>query len=142
MTEALELVGTERVLEIGTGSGYQAAVLALLVAELYTVEIVPELALRARTILEGLGYRNVHPRIGDGRHGWPEHAPFDRIVITAGAPAVPTELLEQLAEGGILVAPIGPPAMQRLHRLRKLGGRVFAEDLGGVAFVPLAGAAP
>jgi protein-L-isoaspartate(D-aspartate) O-methyltransferase len=139
MTEALELVGTERVLEIGTGSGYQAALLGVLAGQVYTLEIVAELGARAAIVLQKLGFDNVHASIGDGRRGWPERAPFDRIVVTAGAPAVPTELLEQLGDPGILVAPIGPPSAQRLRRLRKLGGRIFADDLGGVAFVPLAG---
>jgi protein-L-isoaspartate(D-aspartate) O-methyltransferase len=137
MTEALDLRGNERVLEIGAGSGYQAAVLSVLVGEVYTIEIVPELGERARKVLADLGYANVHVRIGDGRLGWPEHAPFDRVILTAGAPAVPQELFTQLADGGILVAPVGPMWSQNLLRYDKSGTRITARNLGPVAFVPL-----
>lgn len=140
MTEALDLTGKERVLEVGTGSGYQAAILGELAAEVYTVEIVPELGERARDVLRKLGYRNVHVRIGDGREGWPEHAPFDRIIVTAGTPAVPGELMQQLAPEGILVAPVGPEGLQSLLRYRRKSGGMTSEDLGPVAFVPLTGA--
>jgi len=138
MTDALELQGRERVLEIGTGSGYQAAILSLLASEVYTIEIVKELAEQARARLLALGYANVHVRAGDGYAGWPDQAPFDRIVVTAAPDELPRTLLGELAEGGILVAPVGPSGWtQRLLRYRKKGGRVSSEDLGGVAFVPM-----
>jgi len=138
MTEALELHGHERVLEIGTGSGYQAAILSLLASEVYTIEVVKELAEEARRRLEELGYANVHVRTGDGYLGWPEKAPFDRIIVTAAPDEVPRALFDQLADGGILVAPVGPGGWtQRLLRYRKKGGRLTSEDLGGVAFVPM-----
>ncbi|HEU5480898.1 MAG TPA: protein-L-isoaspartate(D-aspartate) O-methyltransferase, partial [Candidatus Tumulicola sp.] len=107
MSEALELDGRERVLEVGTGSGYQAAVLSLLAAEVYSIELVPELASSARARLERLGYANVHVRQGDGYQGWIEQAPFDRIVLTAAPPDVPDTLFDQLRDGGLLVAPTG-----------------------------------
>ena len=138
MTAALELGGKERVLEIGTGSGYQAAILSLLAREVYTIEIVPQLAEQARERLERLGYANVHVLAGDGYKGWPEHAPFDRIIVTAAPETVPQALLDQLADGGILVAPIGPTeTVQELMRYRKSGGHVASEDLGAVRFVPM-----
>jgi protein-L-isoaspartate(D-aspartate) O-methyltransferase len=137
MTEALDLGGDERVLEIGTGSGYQAAVLALLARDVYTIEIVEPLGERARAILAELGYANVHVRIGDGHAGWPEHAPFDRILLTACSPAVPQALFDQLGDGGVLVAPVGTPRSQNLLRYEKSGADVRAVSLGPVAFVPL-----
>jgi protein-L-isoaspartate(D-aspartate) O-methyltransferase len=138
MTEALELRGAERVLEIGTGSGYQAAVLSLLVPEVYTIEVVSPLALESRARLEELGYTNVHVRSGDGYAGWREHAPYDRILVTAAPEEVPQALFEQLAAGGILVAPVGPvDATQRLVRFREVAGDFKREDLGAVRFVPM-----
>lgn len=139
MTEALELGGHERVLEIGTGSGYQAAVLSLLAREIFTVERIAELADDARARLAGLGYANVRVRTGDGYEGWPEEAPFDRIVITAAPDAIPPALLDQLGPGGILVAPVGEqgPFGQRLVRLRRRNGTLESDDLGGVAFVEM-----
>ncbi len=138
MTEALELRGSERVLEIGTGSGYQAAVLSMLVSEVYSVEVVHELAQDARVRLARLGYGNVHVRAGDGYVGWREHAPFERVLVTAAPDEVPQELFDELGEGGILVAPVGPSeGQQRLLRYRKSGGRVVQEDLGAVRFVPM-----
>lgn len=107
MTHLMQLGGNEKLLEIGTGSGYQAAVLAELGAEVWTVERIPELGAAAQTRLAELGYADIHIRIGDGNLGWPEHAPYDRIIVTAGAPAVPTALLDQLIPGGRLVIPIG-----------------------------------
>ncbi len=141
MTEALELEPDDRVLEIGTGSGYAAAVLAELAREVYTIERHRVLADGARERLEALGYRNVQVRCGDGTLGWPEHAPFDAIVVTAGAPAVPASLREQLAVGGRLVIPVGSERVQKLLRVRRTGEAAWEEeDLGAVRFVPLIGA--
>lgn len=138
MTEALELTGCERVLEIGTGSGYQAAILSPLAAEVYTIEVVKELADEARALLLRLGYANIHVRAGDGYAGWPEEAPFDRIIVTAAPEEVPAALFDQLAEGGILVAPVGPSGWtQSLLRYRKSGGLLSFDDLGAVRFVPM-----
>jgi protein-L-isoaspartate(D-aspartate) O-methyltransferase len=139
MTEALSLHGNERVLEIGTGSGYQAAILSLLAAEVYTIEIVPELGERAEKTLHELGYANVSVRIGDGYAGWPEKAPFDRVILTAAPPEVPRALLDQLAEGGVLIAPVGEQeSVQELLRIeKKRGGRLVRERLGAVRFVPM-----
>ena len=148
MTERLRLAGQERVLEIGTGSGYQAAVLAALCAELWSVERLPALSERARALLLGeLGLRNVHLRCGDGSLGWPEEAPFDRVVVTAAAPAVPPALLDQLAPGGRMLVPVGPAGGPQALRLVTFGwdGRLREEDLLLVRFVPLvegAAAAP
>jgi protein-L-isoaspartate(D-aspartate) O-methyltransferase len=137
MTERLELGGGESVLEIGSGSGYQAAVLAETAARVYTVEVIPELAAGARAVLEGqLGYHNVFFRIGRGQEGWPEFAPFDRILLTAAPTEFPPELFAQLAEGGIAIAPVGG-GDQRLVRYRRQGGTIHSEDLIGVIFVPL-----
>jgi protein-L-isoaspartate(D-aspartate) O-methyltransferase len=136
MTEALELSGSERVLEVGTGSGYQAAVLSLLTREVYSIELVAGLAESSAARLTKLGYANVHVRQGDGRRGLPEHAPFDRIIVTAAAESVPDAWFDQLVEGGILVAPVGVEWQQRLLRYRKHHGRTCKEDLGWVAFVP------
>lgn len=138
MTEALELGGRERVLEIGTGSGYQAAILSLLASEVYTIEVVEPLADEARERLAQLGYANVQVRAGDGYAGWPEKAPFDRIVVTAAPDVVPQALVDQLAEGGVLVAPIGPSEWtQRLLRYRKTPQGISIEELAEVRFVPM-----
>ncbi len=138
MSQALELTGSERVLEIGTGSGYQAAVLSLLAAEVYSIEIVPELGEQARGRLAELGYRNVHVLVGDGSLGWLDEAPFDRILLTAAPEEVPKALFEQLADGGVLVAPVGEAwGFQRLLRYRKTGGKLSVENLGDVSFVPM-----
>ena len=138
MSSALELRGRERVLEIGTGSGYQAAVLSVLSADVYTIELVPQLAADADERLRRLGYANVHVRAGDGYAGWPEHAPFDRVIVTAAPERVPAALFEQLADGGVLVAPVGGERReQKLVRYRKRGGHVEAQDLGYVRFVPM-----
>ncbi|MBC7251790.1 MAG: protein-L-isoaspartate(D-aspartate) O-methyltransferase [Anaerolineae bacterium] len=139
MTEMLELSGEERVLEIGTGSGYQAAILSLLAREVYTVERLPSLAQRAEEVLRQLGYTNVHIRVGDGTLGWPEHAPYEAIIVTAASPEVPAPLLDQLADGGRLVAPVGPRWNQTLVRVRREGDRFHRERLTAVAFVPLVG---
>ncbi len=149
MTEALALGGDERVLEVGTGSGYQAAVLAPLCAELFSVERLPGLAARARALLQGeLGLVNVRLRVGDGAEGWPDEAPFDRILLTAATPEVPPALCAQLAPGGRLLAPVGPPEGPQWLRLIQSGwdGRLHGKDLLPVRFVPLVigptGAAP
>jgi protein-L-isoaspartate(D-aspartate) O-methyltransferase len=140
MTSLLELQGGEKVLEVGTGSGYQAAVLSRLAGEVYTIEILPTLAWRAKQVLEGLGYTNVRVRVGDGFFGWPEAAPFDAIVVTAAAPRLPQPLWEQLAEGGRIVLPLGAGRNQRLVRFRKVDGRRIQEDFTEVLFVPMTGA--
>jgi len=144
MAEALELTTEDRVLEIGAGSGYAAAVLSRLAAEVYTVERHPTLADSAHRLLTELGYGNVHVLEGDGTLGWPEHAPYDGIVAAAGGPEVPPSLLAQLAVGGRLVMPIGPtPLEQTLVRLRRTGpgtDDLRRETLGAVRFVPLIGA--
>jgi protein-L-isoaspartate(D-aspartate) O-methyltransferase len=142
MTEALRLTPRDRVLEIGTGSGYAAAVLAVIVAEVYTIERLPGLAESARRRLTELGYANVHVRQGDGSLGWPEHAPYDAIVVTAGGPHIPPSLRSQLSPGGRLVMPVGPELYgQTLVRLtRGADGEDRQEDLTLVSFVPLIGA--
>ncbi len=138
MTAALELTGKERVLEIGTGSGYQAAVLSRLARAVYSIEVVPQLAEESRERLLRLGYGNTYVRSGDGYEGWPEAAPFDRIIVTAAPVEVPAALFEQLADPGILVAPVGRRSWtQALLRYRKAGGRITCEDLGPVSFVPM-----
>jgi protein-L-isoaspartate(D-aspartate) O-methyltransferase len=142
MSEALGLVGTERVLEVGTGSGYGAAVLGRLAREVYTIERHPMLADRAASRLAGLGFCNVHVSVGDGTLGLPEQAPFEAVVVTASGPRVPPALLEQLAIGGRIVIPVGEHQdHQRLMRIdRQSRVQYEAVDLGGVAFVPLVGA--
>ncbi len=140
MTQALELMGNERVLEIGTGSGYQTAVLSRMVAQVYTIERLPTLSLRARSILDGLGCVNVRYLIGDGSLGWPEEAPFDRILVTAGAPGFPSELFRQLAEQGVLVAPIGDQEGQKLTLTRRQNGLPVSQELLSCRFVKLIGA--
>ena len=142
MTQALELSSTDRALEIGTGSGYAAAVLSRIAAAVYTVERLHSLAETARLRLEMLGYDNILVHEGDGTLGWPDHAPYDAIVVTAGAPQVPKPLLEQLALRGRLVIPVGStPYLQMLVRVRRLAEDEFRiEELCGVRFVPLIGA--
>jgi protein-L-isoaspartate(D-aspartate) O-methyltransferase len=139
MSEALELVGADRVLEIGTGSGYQTAVLSRLAGEVFTIEYYEELAAAARRRLERLGCRNVQVRHGDGGPGWPEAAPFQAIVVTAAAPAPPPPLLEQLAEAGRLVAPVGGDPYQELLLLHKHGSQFERRSLYWCRFVPLLG---
>jgi len=138
MTEALEIEGPERVLEIGTGSGYQTAVLAELAREVWTVEIVEDLAERARATLEALGYGNIRFRVGDGSLGWPEEAPFDAVIVTAAAARVPETLKGQLAPGGRMVVPVGT-SLQDLYRFRRADGGWDTERLLSVRFVPLVG---
>ncbi|MDR3633313.1 MAG: protein-L-isoaspartate(D-aspartate) O-methyltransferase [Isosphaeraceae bacterium] len=140
MTAELALAGTERVLEIGTGSGYQTAVLSDLAAEVFTIERHTTLSLRARGLLDGLGRTNIRFRVGDGTLGWPEEAPFDRILVTAGAPTFPTTLFEQLAEGGLLVAPLGPEEGQELTVVRKQNGKPVSRTVLSCRFVKLIGA--
>jgi protein-L-isoaspartate(D-aspartate) O-methyltransferase len=140
MTEALGLRGTERVLEVGTGSGYQAAVLGELAAEVYTVERIAELAGTAARTMEDLGCANVTVIVGDGCRGLPEHAPFDAILVAAAAPQVPAALRDQLADGGILVVPVGAWAeVQVLTLVRRTGTRFTVEEGTGCRFVPLIG---
>jgi protein-L-isoaspartate(D-aspartate) O-methyltransferase len=139
MAEALELEGAERVLEVGTGSGYAAAVLSELCAEVFTVEAVEELALKARTRLSSLGYRNVSVLVGDGTLGWEEHAPYDAVIIAAAAPCIPRPLLEQLKIPGYLVFPMGEKELQTLVRIRKDGAGIREEYLGDCHFVKLRG---
>jgi protein-L-isoaspartate(D-aspartate) O-methyltransferase len=136
MTEALRLRGGERVLEIGTGSGYQAAVLARLAGEVYTIEIVPELARRAAATLASLSFAAVEVKAGDGWHGWPEKAPFDAIMVTAAPEDVPPALKQQLKPGGRLVVPLGPAGDQRLVVFHKTGSGLKEEVLFPVRFVP------
>lgn len=139
MTQALLLQGTERVLEVGTGSGYQAAVLCRLAARIVSVERLPALAERARQVLARVGCHNVVVHVSNGTLGWPDDAPYDAIVVTAGAPEVPPALVAQLAEGGRLVIPVGPRASQHLLRVTRRGPDTPTENLGPVRFVPLIG---
>lgn len=140
MVEALELTGGERVLEIGTGSGYEAAVLAELCAELYSIERIPKLAEGAIALLASLGYRNVHVRVRDGAAGWPEAAPFPAVVMSAAARQIPRPLVDQLAEGARFVLPMGEEDTQTLVRLRKKEGALQEDCLGECRFVKLIGA--
>jgi len=137
--EALALAGGESVLEVGTGSGYQTAVLALLARMVYSVERYSTLAQGAESLLAQLGFDNVRLVTGDGSHGLREYAPFDAILVSAAAPSLPKSLLEQLSEGGRLVIPVGPPHAQELQLVRKQEGRLGVEVLEGCRFVPLVG---
>ena len=139
MAQALELKGAERVLEVGTGSGYAAAVLSELCTEVFTVEAVEELALKAHTLLRRLGYRNVSVRVGDGTLGWEEQAPFDAVVISAAAPCIPRPLIEQLKTPGYLVFPMGEKELQALVRIRKDTAGIREEYLCECQFVKLRG---
>ena len=139
MTESLELKGHEKVLEIGTGSGYQAAVLAELADRVFSVERYPNLAHKANQVLQKLGYKNVIIRVADGTVGWIEESPFDGIVVTAGAPQVPQPLVDQLVDGGRLVVPVGDRIAQDLILVERVGERVNKSNLGGVRFVDLVG---
>jgi protein-L-isoaspartate(D-aspartate) O-methyltransferase len=141
MTQLLSLKGTERVLEIGTGSGYQTAVLGKLAAEVYSIEIIPKLSDRAKILLVQLGFDNVHLKVGDGFFGWEEQGPFDAILVTAAAPKIPEPLWRQLREGGRLIMPLGAERQaQTLVRVTKSDGKQVVEELTGVVFVPLTGA--
>jgi protein-L-isoaspartate(D-aspartate) O-methyltransferase len=137
MSQALQLRGDERVLEIGTGSGYQAAVLSVLAREVYSIELIAPLAERAARRLSSAGCTNVVLRTGDGYAGWVEEAPFDRVIVTAAPPEIPRALLLQLRVGGILVAPIGEHDNQRLERWIRKSAGFSREDLGRVSFVPM-----
>ena len=141
MTDLLETTADDVVLEVGTGSGYQAAVLSRLVRQVYSLEIVQALSERAADVLARLGYGNVECRAGDGYHGWPEHAPFDGILVTAATPVIPPPLVAQLKPGGRLVVPVGQPySSQELMVLEKLaGGKTTVRDILAVVFVPLTG---
>ncbi|WP_425478690.1 protein-L-isoaspartate(D-aspartate) O-methyltransferase [Dyella terrae] len=141
MTEALLEFGMpQKVLEVGTGSGYQAVVLASLVPQLFTVERIEELLRQARRRFRQLGLNNIRSRHDDGKLGWPDEAPFDAIILTAAGDAIPTQLLDQLSPTGVLVAPVGSPSSQMLIRLRGDGqGDFIQEELGAVSFVPLLG---
>ncbi len=141
MTDLLKPQPQHRILEVGTGSGYQAAILAQLVEQVYSLEIIPELAAAAAELLSRLGYRNIAVKIGDGHHGWPEHAPFDGIIITAAATHLPPTLLEQLRPGGRLVVPVGLPDMsQELLLIEKdAAGELHTREVLAVAFVPMTG---
>jgi len=143
MTQVLELTDRHKVLEVGTGSGYQAAVLARLCRRVLTIERHRALLKEAEARFAKLRLHNVTARFGDGTKGWPEHETFDRIMVTAAAPEIPDNLLEHLAEGGILVAPVGPARRdQKLLRVRRENGDLTVEDLGGVRFVPLVAGLP
>jgi len=139
MTEALELSGEERVLEIGTGSGYQTALLAELSFNVFSVEKIRPLAMKARALLDRLQYHNIAIQVGDGSIGWPEHSPFDAIMVTAGAPELPRPLIEQLAVGGRLVIPVGDDESQVLVRVTRHPSKFEEEQLGDCRFVKLWG---
>lgn len=139
MTESLHLTGSERVLEVGTGSGYQTAILARLAAEVHTVEIIPQLAERATQTFEKLKLTNIHPHIGDGSQGWSESAPYDAILVAAAAPRVPELLLDQLSESGRMILPVGERGGQQLELWWREQGAFKHEVILLVAFVPLRG---
>jgi protein-L-isoaspartate(D-aspartate) O-methyltransferase len=140
MTELLKLASSSRVLEIGTGSGYQAAILGELAAEVYTIEIIPELCEQARERLARLGYMQIQVKCADGYYGWEEHAPYDAIIVTCAPDHIPQPLVSQLADGGRMVVPVGPPgAYQVLWLVERRGQETKTERIMGVAFVPLTG---
>lgn len=137
MTEALQLKETDRVLEVGTGSGYQAAVLAEICDSVYTVEVVRELGLRAKALLTTLGYGNIKVKIGDGYQGWPEHSPFQAIIVTCSPTHVPEPLVQQLDEGGRMIIPVGERNSQHLYMLEKQKGKLIQRSVLPVRFVPM-----
>jgi len=139
MTEALEIQGTEKVLELGTGSGYQTAILAELAKEVISIERVPELAESARAVLDNLGYRNIHIHIAGESLGRKQDAPYDAIMVTAGAPRVPDDLVAQLANGGRMIIPVGTRYMQELCKITKYRDKTTVQNLGGCRFVSLIG---
>lgn len=141
MTSLLELEPDDRVLEVGTGSGYQAAVLARLAKEVYSIEIVPSLAKRARQTLEGLGYKNIHVRIGDGYQGWPDRGPFDAIIVTAAPPRIPEPLIRQLKTGGKMVIPVGNTYQDLQVLTKRADGGFDRSNVLPVRFVPMTGEA-
>jgi protein-L-isoaspartate(D-aspartate) O-methyltransferase len=141
MIDLLHLTGHERILEVGTGSGYQAALLSLLAQQVHTIEFIPALAERASKTLAELGYQNAYIHVGDGSLGWPESAPYNGIIVSAAAPRVPTPLLDQLADEGVLVIPVGAPkSVQHLELWEKRGGELSCQSILAVRFVPLRGA--
>ncbi len=139
MTECMELEGNERVLEIGTGSGYQVAILAQLAKEVYSIERVEKLSLKAKEILTQLGYTNVKLKVGDGTKGWKEHSPYQAIMVTAGSPDIPQSLLDQLSEGGRIVIPVGGGFSQELMVVTRRKGKAETRKVCGCVFVPLIG---
>jgi len=139
MTERLKLTGQEKVLEIGTGSGYQTAILATLSREVYSVERIKSLAEMATRQLEKMGFTNIKIKVGDGSLGWEEYAPFDRIIVTAAAPQIPDNLIRQLADKGIMIIPVGGSFSQILTRVKRHGSDIKSEDVCGCVFVPLVG---
>jgi protein-L-isoaspartate(D-aspartate) O-methyltransferase len=141
MTDLLQLQPDDKVLEIGTGSGYQTAILSRLCKQIYSVEVVPELSETAHRIFEDLGYDNIHLHVGNGHEGWPEYAPYDGIIVTAAARYIPQPLVDQLKFGGKLVIPVGEPhSFQRLYVVEKDNqGNILPTEILGVAFVPLVG---
>jgi len=139
MLEALQLTGKEKVLEIGTGSGYQTALLAELAGSVYSVERIPSLMEKAKERLDFLGYKNVKIKIGDGTLGWKEEMPFDRIIVSAASPSIPEPYFELLNDNGIIVIPVGNDETQTLLKVRKIGGTTKIQDLGGCRFVKLIG---
>lgn len=140
MTQLLNLKGAERVLEVGTGSGYQTALLAELAREVYTVERIDELSRRAKAILDSMQYKNVHYNISDGSYGWSEFAPYDAIIVTAAGTDVPEELMQQIAENGKMVMPIGERFGQVMILVEKMpGGNIVKKEICGCVFVPLVG---
>ena len=141
MTEELQPQPQDRVLEIGTGSGYQAAILAELVAEVYSIEIIEPLAKIAEATLQRLGYKNVHVKVGDGYKGWSEHAPFDAVIVTCAPDHVPQPLIDQLKEGGRMIIPVGDVGDQDLYLLEKKNGQLERRAVAPVRFVPMTGEA-
>ncbi len=139
MTECLELEGKEKILEIGTGSGYQTAILAELAKKIFTIEIHKCLSDKARGLLTDIGYKNIEFRIGDGSKGWEEEAPFHGIIVTAGAPEIPVSLMEQLIDGGRLVVPVGARSLQTLYKITKQGDSFNKKEFTSCVFVPLLG---